>query len=74
MMQTCFAKKKKKAYGINSLILKGLKNTNLQMFIVPFSIPAPNVPIIHGPKLGFEIPFWWVWMVRFWHVDLNSGD
>ena len=44
------------------------------MFTVSFSIPASNIPIIHGPKPIFEIPFWWVWMARFWHVDLNSGD
>ena len=44
------------------------------MFTVSFSIPVPNIPIIHGPKPIFEIPFWWVWMARFWHVDLNSGD
>ena len=44
------------------------------MFTVSFSIPASNIPIIHGPKPIFEIPFWWVWMARFWQVDLNSGD
>ena len=56
MMQICFEKKKKHAYGVNSPILEGTKKTNLQMCIVSFSLPMPNIPIIHGPKSGFEIP------------------
>ena len=27
------------------------------MGIVSLSLPTPNIPINHGPKPGFEIPF-----------------
>ena len=55
MMQICFEKKNMHMELIVQFC-KGLKKTNLQMCIVSFSLPTPNIPIIHGPKPGFEIP------------------
>ena len=36
---------------------KGLKRQTFKCALCRFLSKTPNIPIIHGPKPGFEIPF-----------------